>query len=140
MLFWETGAVGSMGGAANGGRLFFRVAPTGEALGGQFEVAGQYPPPGAKTPAKPPEKKGPPKKDAGLDLGKLRLRGMQLSKLWDLVGLKASLGRLDADISGEFPLTTDDEGRLVGTGRLRADRLSPLDEWDTEDVPHHART
>lgn len=107
-----------------------RYTLTGEALGGQFEVAGQYPPPGAKVPAKPPEKKGPPKKDAGLDLGKLRLRGMQLSKLWDLVGLKASLGSLDADISGEFPLTTDDEGRLVGTGRLRADRL----RWGGKDI------
>jgi hypothetical protein len=107
--------------AYRGGVLKYTL--TGEALGGQFEVAGQYPPAGAKTPAKPPEKKGPPKKDAGLDLGRVKLRGMQLSKLWDLVGLKASLGTLDADISGDFPLTTDDEGRLVGTGRLRADRL-----------------
>src|SRR5204863_2758539 len=91
--------------------------------GGTFEVAGQYPAAGKKDPAKPPEKKEPPKKDAGLDLGRIKLRGMQLSKLWDLVGLKATLGSLDADISGDFPLTTDDEGRLVGTGRLRADRL-----------------
>lgn len=103
---------------------------TGEALGGQFEVGGQYPPAGAKTPAKPPEKKAPPKKEAGLDLGRVKLRGMQLSKLWDLVGLKASLGSLDADISGDFPLTTDDEGRLVGTGRLRADRL----RWGSRDI------
>ena len=103
---------------------------TGEALGGQFEVGGQYPPPGAKTPAKTPEKKGPPKKDPGLDLGRVKLRGMQLSKLWDLVGLKASLGSLDADVSGEFPLTTDDEGRLVGTGRLRAERL----RWGSRDI------
>ena len=103
---------------------------TGEALGGQFEVGGQYPPAGAKAPAKPADKKGPPKKDPGLDLGRVKLRGMQLSKLWDLVGLKASLGSLDADISGDFPLTTDDEGRLVGTGRLRADRL----RWGSRDI------
>jgi branched-chain amino acid transport system substrate-binding protein len=32
MLFWETGAVGSMGGPA-GGRSFFRVAPSGSVLG-----------------------------------------------------------------------------------------------------------
>ena len=102
----------------------------GEALGGTFDVEGQYPPPGAKAPAGPPEKKGPPKKDAGLDLGRVKLRGMQLSKLWDLVGLKASLGKLDADISGDFPLTTDPEGRLVGTGRLRADRL----RWGDKEI------
>jgi hypothetical protein len=117
-------------GTANyrGGVLKYSL--TGEALGGQFEVGGQYPPPGAKTPTRPLEKKAPPKKEAGLDLGRVKLRGMQLSKLWDLVGLKASLGSLDADISGDFPLTTDDEGRLVGTGRLRADRL----RWGSRDI------
>ena len=41
----------------------------------------------------------------------------------DLVGLKTTLGSLEADVSGDFPLTTDDAGRLVGTGRLRADRV-----------------
>jgi hypothetical protein len=110
-------------GTANyrGGVLKYTL--TGEALGGTFEVGGQFPPAGKKTPAKAPDPKTPPKKDAGLDLGRLKLRGMQLAKLWDLVGLKNTLGTLDADISGDFPLTTDDEGRLVGTGRLRADRL-----------------
>jgi hypothetical protein len=101
----------------------FKYTLTGEALGGQFEVGGQYPPAGAKTLPKGPDKKGPPKKEAGLDLGRVRVRGIQLSRLWDLVGVRATLGTLDADLSGEFPLTTDDEGRLVGTGRLRADRL-----------------
>jgi branched-chain amino acid transport system substrate-binding protein len=33
MLFWETGAVGSMPSSNAGGRLFFRVAPTGQDLG-----------------------------------------------------------------------------------------------------------
>jgi hypothetical protein len=117
-------------GTANYRGGVFKYSLTGEALGGQFEVAGQYPPPAAKTPAKPQEKKGPPKKDTGLDLGKLKLRGMRLSRLWDLVGLKSSLGSLDADVSGEFPLTTDDEGRLVGTGRLRADRL----RWGDKEI------
>jgi hypothetical protein len=110
-------------GVANYASGVLNYTLTGEALGGTFEVAGQYPPAGKKDPAKPAEKKEPPKKDAGLDLGRIKLRGMQLSKLWDLVGLKTALGSLDADISGDFPLTTDDEGRLIGTGRLRADRL-----------------
>jgi hypothetical protein len=113
--------------AYRGGVLKYTL--TGEALGGSFEVAGQYPPP-KKEPPKGDEKKGLPKKEPGLDLGRIKLRGMQLSKLWDLVGLKASLGQLDADISGEFPLTTDDDGRLVGTGRLRADRL----RWGNKDI------
>jgi ABC-type branched-subunit amino acid transport system substrate-binding protein len=33
MLFWETGAVGSMPAPGSGGRLFFRVAPGGSVLG-----------------------------------------------------------------------------------------------------------
>jgi branched-chain amino acid transport system substrate-binding protein len=33
MLFWETGAVGSMPAPGAGGRLFFRVAPSGSVLG-----------------------------------------------------------------------------------------------------------
>jgi hypothetical protein len=113
--------------AYRGGVLKYTL--TGEALGGSFEVAGQYPPP-KKEPPKVDEKKGPPKKEAGLDLGRIKLRGMRLSKLWDLVGLKASLGQLDADISGDFPLSTDDDGRLIGTGRLRADRL----RWGGKDI------
>jgi len=106
---------------------------TGEALGGQFEVAGQFPPPPKKGAAKPEEKKTqtpPPKKDSGLDLGRIKLRGMQLSRLWDVLGLKNALGPLDADLSGDFPLTTDDLGRLVGTGRLRAERI----RWGSNDI------
>jgi hypothetical protein len=102
----------------------------GEALGGQFEVAGQYPPAPKKGGGKTDAKKDEPKKDAALDLGRLRLRNMQLSRLWEVVGLKNVLGPLDADVSGDFPLTTDDAGRLVGTGRLRAERL----RWGTADI------
>ena len=43
--------------------------------------------------------------------------------MWDVVGLKSTLGPLDAEISGELPLTTDEEGHLVGAGKLRAERL-----------------
>jgi len=103
---------------------------TGEALGGQFEVAGQFPPPPKKGGPKADEKKAPPKKDAGLDLGRVKLRSMQLSRLWDVIGLKNALGPLDADVSGDFPLTTDDQGRLVGTGRLRAERI----RWGSNDI------
>jgi hypothetical protein len=102
----------------------------GEAFGGSFEVAGQYPPAPKKGAARPEEKKEVPKKDAGVDFGRVRLRNMQLSRLWEVVGLKNALGPLDADISGDFPLTTDDAGRLVGTGRLRAERL----RWGTQDI------
>jgi hypothetical protein len=108
----------------------------GEAFGGTFEVAGQYPPAGKKGPARPEDKKEPPKKDTGLDLGRIKLRGMQLSRLWDVVGLKNALGPLDADVSGDFPLTTDDAGRLVGTGRLRAERL----RWGSRDIAATGQT
>ena len=108
---------------------------TGEALGGQFEVAGQFPPPPKKGP-KTEEKKTTPKKDGALDLGRIKLRNMQLSRLWDIVGLKNALGPLDADVSGDFPLTTDDEGRLVGTGRLRAERV----RWGTRDIASTGQT
>ena len=40
-----------------------------------------------------------------------------------MIGQKNTLGGLNADRSGELPLTTDEEGRLVGTGRVRADRI-----------------
>jgi hypothetical protein len=110
---------------------------TGEALGGQFEVAGQFPPPAKKGAAKPDEKKAPPtKKDSGLDLGRIKLRSMQLSRLWDVFGLKNALGPLDADVSGDFPLTTDDQGRLVGTGRLRAERV----RWGSQDIAASGQT
>src|SRR5262245_25775794 len=93
-----------------------------EALGGQVEISGQYPPDGKKVPAKK-DSKPPPKKDGGLNLGQIKFRSLQLSQLWDVVALKNTLGPLDADVSGDFPLTTDDDGHLVGSGRLRADRL-----------------
>jgi hypothetical protein len=107
----------------------------GEAFGGTFEVAGQYPPAGKKG-AAPAEKKEPPKKDNGLDLGRIKLRRMQLSRLWDVVGLKNALGPLDADVSGDFPLTTDDAGRLIGTGRLRAERL----RWSGREIAANGQT
>ncbi|HJZ93131.1 MAG TPA: hypothetical protein VKE40_19800, partial [Gemmataceae bacterium] len=93
-----------------------------EALGGEVEISGQYPPDGKKAPAKK-DPKPPPKKDGGLNLGQIKFRSLQLSQLWEVIGLKNTLGPLDADVSGDFPLTTDDDGRLVGSGRLRADRL-----------------
>lgn len=98
----------------------------GEALGGQFEVTGQYPPANRKkAPAAPREDRVPPKDqdDDGLSLGRIKLRGIQLARLWDVVGVKSTFTKLDADLSGQFPLTTDEDGRLVGTGRLRADRV-----------------
>jgi hypothetical protein len=109
---------------------------TGEALGGQFEVAGQFPPPPKKGGPKADEKKTPTKKDSGLDLGRIKLRSMQLSRLWDVIGLKNALGPLDADVSGDFPLTTDDQGRLVGTGRLRAERI----RWGSHDIATTGQT
>jgi len=117
-------------GAATYAAGVLKYSLTGEALGGQFEVAGQFPPPPKKGSPKADEKKAPPKKDAGLDLGRIKLRSMQLSRLWEVLGLKNALGPLDADVSGDFPLTTDDQGRLVGTGRLRAERI----RWGTNDI------
>ena len=99
-------------------------------------MAGQFPPPPKKAPSKSADKKEPPKKDPGLDLGRIKLRSMQLSRLWDVVGLKNALGPLDADVSGDFPLTTDDQGRLVGTGRLRAERI----RWRGRDIAANGQT
>jgi hypothetical protein len=103
---------------------------TADALGGQIEVAGQY----------PPEKKSPPKliekKEPGLDLGRIKVRRIQLSGLWEILGLKKSFGPLDAEISGDFPLTTDDQGRLIGTGRLRAERI----KWNDQEIAGSAQS
>jgi hypothetical protein len=110
-------------GAATYGAGVLKYVLTGEALGGSFEVAGQYPPEPKKTPPKLEGKKDLPKKDGSLDLGRIKLKNIQLSGLWDVVGLKSTLGPLDAEISGDLPLTTDADGRLVGNGRLWAERL-----------------
>lgn len=95
-----------------------RYKLSGDALGGQFEVEGQYPP--AK---KPEPKKVEPKKEPELPLGKIRLKGVQLSKIWAVVGLQNTLGQLDAEIEGVFPLETDAQDRIVGVGRIRATRI-----------------
>jgi hypothetical protein len=100
----------------------FKYSLTGAALGGQVEVSGQYPPDKRTVPKSPTQKT-----DAGLDFGKLRVQRIRLSGLWDVLGIRTELGSLEAELSGEFPLTTDSEGRLVGTGKLRAERL----KWRT---------
>jgi hypothetical protein len=88
---------------------------TAAALGGQVEVNGQY----------PPEKKAAEKAIlGGLDLGKLKVKRVQMAGLWDLLGLRAELSPMDGEISGEFPLQFDDDGRMVGACTLRAERVS----------------
>lgn len=103
----------------------FKYSLTGASLGGQVEVSGQYPPEKKILPKTPTQKT-----DAGLDFGKLRVQRIRLSGLWDIIGLRTELGPLDAEVSGEFPLTTDSEGRLVGSGKLRADRL----RWNDKEL------
>ncbi len=123
----------------NAGIAKYKV--TGDALGGQFEIAGQYPPPpsaktGAIVPLLPLPKKAVPdvkpavegKKPApireeDLTYGMIRLLGVKLSKVTTGAGLQNTLGLLDADIDGLFPLETDAEKRLVGAGRVRATRI-----------------
>ncbi|WP_040892356.1 YhdP family protein [Zavarzinella formosa] len=101
-----------------------RYKLSGDALGGQFEVEGQYPPPPAKKAAPEPKKIAPaPKKENDVPLGTIRLKGVQLSKILEGSGLQNTLGPLDADIEGLFPLTTDAQDRLVGTGSVRATRI-----------------
>ena len=56
-------------------------------------------------------------------IGRIRLKRVQLSRLLGVFGIRNTLGAIEADISGDFPLDPDDKGRLVGTGRLRADRI-----------------
>ncbi|HVK11629.1 MAG TPA: hypothetical protein VM597_22850, partial [Gemmataceae bacterium] len=93
----------------------FTYKLTAEALGGEIILE----PPPKKT----PPKKAEPKKDEGLSLGQIRFRSIQLAQLLDVIGQKNVLGGLNADLSGELPLTTDEDGRLVGTGRIRASRV-----------------
>jgi hypothetical protein len=100
---------------------------TADALGGQVEVTGQYPPQ-KKVPPKAIEKKE--KLEPGLDLGRIQVRRIQLSGLWEILGLKNRLGPLNAEISGDFPLTTDDQGRLIGTGKIRAERI----RWNDQEI------
>jgi hypothetical protein len=88
---------------------------TAAALGGQVEVNGQYP-----SEKKPAEKA----LIGGLDLGKLKVKRVQMSGLWDLLGLRTELAPMDGEISGEFPLHFDDDGRMVGACTLRAERVS----------------
>jgi hypothetical protein len=110
-------------GTANfaGGVLTYKLA--GEALGGQIELEGQLParknPPAEKKQVPPPANK----QDVESSVSRLRLRSVQLSRLWAFVDMQNTLGPLDADISADFPLNPDDMGRLVGTGRLRAERI-----------------
>jgi hypothetical protein len=100
-----------------GGEFTYRL--TAEALGGEIILE----PPPKKTEPKKAPKKAEPKKEDGLSLGQVRFRSIQLAQLLDVIGQKNTLGGLNADLSGELPLTTDEEGRLVGTGRIRADRI-----------------
>lgn len=96
-----------------GGEFTYRL--TAEALGGEIILE----PPTKKA----APKKAEPKKDDGLSLGQVKFRSIQLAQFLDVIGQKNTLGGLNADLSGELPLTTDEEGRLIGTGRVRADRI-----------------
>jgi hypothetical protein len=97
----------------------FKYSLAAAALGGQIEVSGQYPPEKKPTP-KPEEKKIV----ARLDLGKIKVKRVQMAGLWDLLGVKAELAPMDGEVSGEFPLNFDDDGRLVGAGSIYAERMS----------------
>lgn len=105
-------------------------ALSGEALGGQVEVNGQYPPP----PRKPAPKAGgivpAPKAEPEADAGRIKFRRVRLSGLWGLLGVTGTAGPLDADLSGDLPLTTDEDGRLIGSGRVRADHF----RWNGTDM------
>ena len=100
-----------------------RYKLAGDALGGQFEVEGQYPPPPTKKTVPAPPKKLDPKLQGDLPIGRIRLKGVQLSKVLVQAGMQNTLGLLDADIDAIFPLETDAIDRLVGTGTLRATRI-----------------
>lgn len=105
-------------------------ALAGEALGGQVEVNGQYPPPARKPAPKPGGSRPAPKAEPEADAGRIKFRRVRLSGLWALLGATSTAGPLDADLSGDIPLTTDEDGRLVGSGRVRADRL----RWNGADM------
>jgi hypothetical protein len=91
----------------------------GDALGGKFEVDGQYPPVNA-VPKLP--KNEPP-------LGRLQLKNLHLSRLWAYLGLE-SLKPLEGEISLDLPYRTDDENYLVGVGNLRLDRP----RWNEKEI------
>lgn len=91
----------------------------GKALGGSFEIEGSYP--GGKQPPAP-AKQPPPAKSYG---GKLRLKGIELSRLASDLGMRSLAplgGRLDADFSFENDLSVG-LGRITLTGLAWKDAL-----------------
>ena len=96
----------------------FKYTLAADALGGQLEVTGQYPP------EKHPAPKLTDKSQTGtVNLGAIKFKRVQMARLWELLGVKTELGAMRGEISGEFPLHFDKDGNLIGTGSVRAERL-----------------
>ncbi len=97
---------------------------TGDSLGGQVEVSGQYPPEtkGAQN-VVPGEKANAKDKDLTV-IGRLKLRRVQMSALSSLLGVESSFSLLTGEVSADFPFALDSEGQFAGGGRLRAERMT----------------
>lgn len=97
------------------GVLAYKVAVA--ALGGTIELKGRYPP----APAAPDSKA--PELQSALP-GRIQIEGVKLSKLWALVGAGETFNRLAGEIHLNLPFNYDADGRPVGTGTVRIERLS----------------
>lgn len=103
-----------------GGVLSYKLV--GEALGGSFELEGQFPPnPPKKNPPKPKAEEKQPGFLEGFR--SLRFRNVKLSQLLARFGQTSTLGSLEAEITGDIPFTIGAGLQLTGVGKIRADRL-----------------
>jgi hypothetical protein len=94
---------------------------TGDALGGNFELEGQYP----NVKKEPPPKKADPKDPlGGLSLfNRIRFKNTKLTKLWEQFKITNTLGQLDADVSFEISLSPNAAKQSIGEGPIRIERL-----------------
>jgi len=97
---------------------------TGNALGGQVEVSGQYPPELNGAAQVVPGKKAHIQEKDQPKHGRLKLRRVQMSALSKLLGVESTFGPLSGEVSADLPFALDSEGRLDGGGRLRTERLT----------------
>ncbi len=112
----------------NAGVLAYKLEAA--ALGGTIELDGRYPP--DKNPPKEPAADKPPQ-------GKLSIHGIQLAKLWPAFGASDILGKLEGEASLDLPYSFNDEGKPIGVGTFRLERVRYGDREITPRISSKAR-